>query len=177
MTDTISLNYTIDDGTAHTMIKEMMAAPPALRRLGTAAAVSLSAMAMIVGMLTGFVMSFYAGWGQMAFAVLPIALGFACVLACYFWAQRVNTQARQSQIDVMKPGSSVSYRFDTSGFSLTTWYQQWQTTWAGVTDIRTSDAGLVIMCGLFGFVIPRSALGDDPQGLGTQISALWTANR
>ena len=173
----LTLNYTVDTATAHTMIQEMMTAPRALQRLSTAASVSLSAIAMLVGMLSGFVISFYTGLSDMAFAVLPIALGLACVLVCYLWARRVNAQVRQAQINVMQPGTPVSYSFDASGFALTTWYQTWHTRWAGVTDMRSSDTGIVIVCGLFGFVIPRAALGEDPSAITAQINSLWTTHK
>ncbi|WP_299204910.1 hypothetical protein [uncultured Tateyamaria sp.] len=177
MTDTLTLNYTVDEASARDMLDGMMPAPAAMQRLSKAASVSLSAIAMIIGMLTGFAISFYAGLGEIAFSILPIGLGLGCVVACYVWARRVNRQVRQSQIDVMRPGSPVSYIFDTSGLSLKTWCQQWQTSWAGVTEIRTSDKGLVIMCGLVGFAIPRDALGDHPDATSTQITNLWTQHK
>ncbi|WP_299747221.1 hypothetical protein [uncultured Tateyamaria sp.] len=177
MTETLSLNYTVDDVSARDMLDGMMPAPAAMQRLSKAASISLSAIAMIIGMLTGFAISFYAGLGDIAFAILPIGLGIGCVVACYAWARRVNMQVRQSQMDVMRPGSPVSYTFDNSGLHLTTWCQNWQTSWAGVTEVRTSDKGLVIMCGLVGFAIPRAGLGDQPDETSTQITNLWTQHK
>lgn len=177
MTETLTLNYTVDDATARDMVDRMMPAPAAMQRLSKAASISLSAIAMIVGMLTGFAISFYAELGETAFAILPIGLGIGCVVACYVWARRVNKQMRQSQMDLMRPGSPVSYTFDNSGLHLTTWCQNWQTSWQGVTDVKTSDKGLVIMCGLVGFLIPRAALGDYPDQASTQITNLWTQHK
>lgn len=177
MTDTLTLTYTVDDTIARDLSEGLLPVPRSLKALSVTASIALSAMAMIVGLLAGGLISVQIGLYGIAQTVLVSGLGLACVFACYIWGRWVNTHVRQSQVNVMRPGSAVSYTFDTTGLQLNTWCQNWQTSWAGVTDIRNTKQGLVMMCGLVGFVVPQVALGDHPETISRQINDLWTANK
>ena len=177
MTDAVTVEYVLDDAGAQALVKGGTHVPRGARVLGQVASTALAALAMIIGMMAGFALALWLGIFGTAQTLLIFGSGVGLVLICYGWSRRVNAQLHRTQVEMLRPGSPIAYRFDKTGIHLGTWYQSWHTRWAGVTDIRQSADAVTIMAGLLCFAIPRSAFGDGSDRTVQQIHTLWAENK